>query len=114
MRTPQATRTFANGPAAIVRVETAVRPDGQMKRMGVLTAGEGDWTHQAVTDHLRERVDSRDAHTGSGAPDSAVDNRVVTQVGVTPGFGIQVRTPILFTISLKVAGVEKARVTAKS
>ena len=113
-RTLPAARSFANGPAAIVRVENAVFSDGQMKGMGVLTAGEGDWTLQAVTDHLRELTGGKDAVAALGAPYGAVGSPVDTQVGVTTGFEIEVRTPIMFTVSLKVAGVEKARVTARS
>lgn len=68
------------------------------------------WTLQAVADHLRGRVNSIDVHTASGT----VDERAEVRAGVTPGFEMEVHTPVMFTVSLKVAGVEKARVTAKA
>ncbi len=53
IRTPLATRSFVNGPAAIVRVENAVRPTGQMERQDVLTVEDAAWTFQGVPEHPR-------------------------------------------------------------
>lgn len=109
MRIPQTTKTFANGPVAIVRVEHVVRPTGQMERQDILTVEDAAWTFQAVPEHPRALTSGEDAVAALGAPDGAV-----ARVGATPGLEIQVCTPAMFTVSLKVAGVEKARVTARS
>ena len=61
MRIPQATRTFANGPAAIVRVEHVVRPAGPMERQDVLTVEDAAWNVQAVPEPLRALTGSQAA-----------------------------------------------------
>ncbi len=43
-----------------------------------------------------------------------MDDRTGSQGGVTPGFEIEVRDLVMFTVSLKEAGVEKARAEAKA
>lgn len=114
MGTAQITKTFAGGPVAIVRVENVTHTDEQLKRMCELSAGEGDWPLQAVNGHIRDLGGSTDAHTASGALYGTVDKRVGVQVGVTSGREIEVYAPVMFTVSIKEAGVEKARVTAKA
>lgn len=121
MRTPLATRSLANGHVAIVRIEYAARSDGRMKLMGVRTVEDVDWTLQAVTDHLMDALKGTDDDAAPGAPDGAVNKRAgehakgwVSRVAVPPSHEIQVYVPVVFTVVMKVAGVEKARVTAYS
>ena len=73
-------------------------------------AEDASWTLHAVTDQLRSQVDDIDAYTASGA----VDEQAEVRAGVTPGFEMEIHTPVMFTVSLKVAGIEKARVTAQA
>lgn len=114
MRTQPATKAFANGPAAIVRVETVTRSDEPMKQLVAGTTKDAAWTLQAVSEPLRELTDSKDAHAVSGAPFSALEERTGTRVGVVPGYELQVRAPAMLTVTLKQGGVEKARVIAKA
>jgi hypothetical protein len=113
-RIPPATKAFANGPTAIVCVETITRSNEPMKQLGVGTAEDAARTLQAVSEPLRELTSGNRAETASGAPYGAVDKRAGTRVGVTPGCELQVHILVMFTVTLKQGGVEKARVTAKA
>jgi hypothetical protein len=114
--TPLATRAFADGPAVITRVEYAARPDGHAKRTGVLTSEHVDWTRQAITDHLRGLSnDTDDAwealhNHGSHAPGEHASHEPA-QVGVPAPEGIPACSQRMPSVSLKVGGIEKARVT---
>ncbi len=112
--TPPAKKAFADGPAAIVRVEPGPRPDVLVKQLGVPTAEGAPWTLQAVSRHLQGLSDRKDAAAAPGAPYGPVGGRAGTRAGVTPGFEFQVQEPVMFTVSLKEAGVEKARAEAKA
>ena len=113
-RTPAATKAFADGPPAIVRVEHAARPREPMKQLGVGTAVGATWTLQAAPEPFQTQAGKADVATGSGAPNGAVSDQAGIQAGVTPSFEIEVRDPVTFTVSLKEAGVEKARAEAKA
>jgi alpha-ketoglutarate-dependent taurine dioxygenase len=109
-RTPPATTAFANGPTAIVRVETVARPDEPMKQLVAETTKDAALALQTVSEPLRELTDGNT----SGALYGAVDKRTDPRVGVTPGCELQVYAPVMFTVTLKQGGIEKARVTANT
>jgi hypothetical protein len=112
MRTLPSTRTFANGPAAIVRVENVARSDGQLQRTGLAVTEDAPWALQSVAEPFREQIMIiSDAGAASGVPYSALDKRANTRA--TSGCEIEMYTPAMFTAILKKAGVEQDRVTAK-
>jgi hypothetical protein len=113
-RTPPATKAFADGPTAIVHVEAVVYPDAQLKQLVAGTTEDAALTLQTVSEPLRELTDGNRAETASGAPPGAVGKHAGTQVGVTPGCELQVHIPVMFTVTLKQGGIEKARVIAKA
>lgn len=113
-RSPMATKAFADGPAAIVRVEQVARPSEPMKQLGDGTAVGATWALQAAPEPLRTLPGKLDAAAGSGAPNGAVGDQAGIRASATPGLEIEVRDPVMFTVSLKEAGVEKARVEAKA
>ncbi len=113
-----ATKAFADGPAAIVRMEHSAHSDGRMKLMGVWNVQDVDWTLQAVTEDLMDALKGTD-DAAPGASDSVVNKRAreqskgrISQITAPSGHEIQVDAPMVFTVVMKAAEVEKARVTA--
>ena len=114
MRAPEASEAFADGPPAIVRVEHAARPSEPMKQLGVGTAVGAVWTLQVVSEQLQALTGGKVAEIALEAPHGVVSGPINTRAGVTPGFELTVRDPVMFTVSLKAGGVEKARAEAKA
>ena len=114
LRAPEASKAFADGPPAIVRVEQVARPSEPMKQLGVGTVVGAAWTHQAVSEQLRALTGGQGAEIASEAPYGAVSGHTGIQAGAAPGFELEVRDPVVFTVSLKVRGVEKGRAEAKA
>lgn len=95
MRTPMATKAFADGPAAIVRMEHSAHSDGRMKLMGVWNVQDVDWTLQAVTEDLMDALKGTD-DAAPGASDSVVNKRAreqskgrISQITAPSGHEIQ-------------------------
>lgn len=114
--TSPATRAFADAPVAITRIAYAARPDGRLKRTGVLTIEHVDWTRQAITDHLRGLSNGTDddlealPNRGGHAPGEHASHEPI-QVGVPAREGVLACPQRMSSVSLKVGGVEKAHVT---
>lgn len=112
MGAAQATRTFADGPTAIVRVESVARPSKQLQRLGQAVTSDAPWTLQETAEPFLGQAVTQDAGDTSEAPYGALGNPAGTRVA--SGHEIELYAPAMFTVSLKEAGVEKARVTAKA
>lgn len=112
MGTTQATKTFADGPPPIVRIENAVRPARQLQRIGLAVTEDAPWALQVVTEPLQGQICSSDAVVVPTALHGALDKRLGSRIA--SGCEIEVYAPVVFTVSLREAGVEKARVTAKA
>lgn len=112
MGAAQATRTFADEPPAIVRVERVVRPTKQLQRLGLGVTEDAPWELQGTAEFLRGQTVSLYAEDTSEAPYSALGKRAGARVA--SGCEIEVYVPAVFTVSLKEAGIEKARVIAKA
>lgn len=80
--------------------------------MGLAVTEDAPWALKAVAEPLQEQIDTPEAGTASESLYGALDKRAGSQT--TSGCEIEVYAPVVFIVSLKEAGVEKARVTAKA
>jgi hypothetical protein len=117
-----AVRALAYRTQDVTRVDYIPDIQREMQQMGILDVEDPNRPVQFVGDVFPyPLVCSDDDDAAPGATYSGVRNDPgeqaddgVPQIGVTPGYEIEVSAPVLFTVVMKVAGVEKARVTAKS
>ncbi len=113
---------FAYGPDTFPGINALVDLNGDVVEMRVLNVQNADRSLERVHGELSYPIVG--AHYDYPAPGAVYggvcndpgEDRTdrVTQVGVAPGYEIEVRAPVVFTVVLKVLGVEKARVTAKA
>ena len=114
---------LTDGPYAITRVDWLSGPDGHEAKVRVLKLKD---VQPHLASFLRELFDpfvSPDEHNpaptpidGGGVNHCAGDTTRygITHVGIPASDKVEVYAPVVFTVSLKVRGVEKARVTAKT
>ena len=107
------TKAFAEGPPAIIRVENVGHPDDCVKQSGMPTPRDAAWSVKAISKGSQGLADSRGARELPDVVHSAV-NDVATQFCTAPKFEIERYSAVLFSLILKEAGVEKARVEARA
>ena len=107
------TKAFAEGPPAIIRVENVGHPDECVKQPGMPTPRDAAWSVKATSRRSRALAESEGAREAPDIVHSTV-NDVATQVCTAPKFEIERYSAVLFSLSLKEAGVEKARVEARA
>jgi hypothetical protein len=107
---------------AVTSVDGVTNTNYGVKQMSELRFKDVDWTLEAVRDHLPNPLVGPDddypaprtVHSSSRDDARKYGTDWITKIGVTPGCEIEVHSPVIFSVSLKVRGVEKARIDAKS
>lgn len=118
----RAARALAYRAHDVTRVDYIPDIQREMQQMGILDVEDANRPLEFVGDIpayplvCTDDDDATPAATYSGVrndPGEHARDRVA-EVTVTPGYEIEIRAPVLFTVVMKVLGVEKARVTAKA
>jgi hypothetical protein len=107
------TKALAERLPAIVRVEHLVPCDDFAKQPGIWTPWDASLSTHATLERLHVLPDSKkNAEAALGVAFGAVNGDAI-QVGMTPRVEIELWSAVLFSLSLKKAGVERARVAAR-